>query len=162
MSGDSHFPMKKTAILPLSVLAMLVFAAACGGGSPDFSSNFVGTYSGNYTVTLTSNITGQTGSGSYQTAFTIHEGASASDLVFGGSCGMTGHASSATSFITFQNTCTVHDSSSGCDFAYNLQSGSGTKNGAALTMTIPGTATVQCPTGTDSDTLMMSWNMIEL
>src|SRR5262249_8338556 len=113
--------MRKTKILALSVLA--VFALAAGCGPADYSPNFVGTYFGNNTVTLTSNTTGLSASGSYQTAFQITPGTGASDLVFGGTCGLTGHASSATSFITFQNSCLIHDSSSNCDFTYNFQAG---------------------------------------
>jgi len=151
--------MRKTKILALSVLAMSVLAAGCG--PTDYSSNFVGTYFGNNTVALTSNTTGQTATGSYQSAFQITEGASASDLVFAGTCGLTGHARSSTSFITFQSSCFIHDSASNCDFTYNLQAGAGTKVGAALTMNIPGTATVSCPVGSDTGTLMVTWNMTE-
>jgi hypothetical protein len=153
--------MGKRVILALPLLAL---AAACGGssspsGSTDYSPNFVGTYSGTYTVSSTSSITGQPSTYAYQTAFQILAGVAASDLVFGGSCGLTGHASSASNFITFQNTCTTHDTATNCDYTYYLQAGAGTMNGTALTMGIPGTYATACPAGNDSGTLNLTWNM---
>ena len=153
--------MRKRVILSLPLLAL---AAACGGssspsGSTDYSPNYVGTYSGTYTTSFTPISTGQTSTYAYQTAFQIFAGLAASDLAFGGSCALTGHASSASNFITFQNTCTTHDTATNCDYTYYLQAGAGTLNGTTLTMRIPGTYAVQCPAGSDSGSLNLVWNM---
>jgi hypothetical protein len=156
--------MRKRVILALPVLA---FAAACGGsssspsGSTDYAPNFVGTYSGTQTASFTSSTTGQTSTNAYQTAFQIFAGVAASDLALGGSCGLTGHASSTSNFITFQNTCTSHDAGTNCDYTYYFQAGTGTKNGTALTMSIPGTYASRCPLGNDSGTMNLVWNVIQ-
>jgi hypothetical protein len=154
--------MTKRVIVALPLLAL----AACGGsnsssGSTDYSPNFVGTYSGTQTASYTSSTTGQTSTGTAQTAFQIFAGTAASDLAWGGSCGLTGHASSATNFITFQNTCTSHDPGTNCDYTYYFQAGAGTKNGTALTMGIPGTYASHCPLGNDSGTMNITWSMIK-
>jgi hypothetical protein len=134
---------------------------AAGCGSTNYAWDFLGTYFGNYTATVTYDSTGQTVSGMYQTSFQITEGPGPSDLVFAGPCGMTGYARSATRFNTFQSNCTIYDSSSNCDITYELQAGSGTKVGADLTMNIPGGVTFQCPAGNDSGTLMLAWDMTQ-
>ena len=151
--------MRKATILALSVLA--VFGLATGCGPADYSPDFVGTYFGDYVATFTSGSTGQTASAQYQTAFQISAGSGVSDLVLSGPCGMTGHASNATSFITFQAACLIHDSTSGCDITYDLQAGAGTKNGPSLTMVIPGTETFTCPVSADSGTLTLNWVMTQ-
>ena len=151
--------MRKATILALSVFAMFVLASGCGPA--DYSPDFVGTYFGDYTATFTSGSTGQTASAVYQTAFQISAGSAVSDLVLGGPCGMTGHASNPTSFITFQATCLIYDSTSGCNITYDLHAGAGTKNGPALTMVIPGTETFICPASADSGTLTLNWTMTE-
>jgi hypothetical protein len=154
--------MRKLVILALPLLAL---AAACGGsssspsGSTDYSPNYAGSYSGTSTGSSTSSATGQTSTSTSQTAFQIAAGVAASDLVFGGSCGLTGHPSSASNFITFQKTCSTHDPASNCDYTYSFQAGAGTKNGTALTMSIPGTYTSHCPAGNDSGTMNLTWNM---
>jgi len=74
---------------------------------------------------------------------------------------LTGHASSPNNFITFQTTCTTHDATSGCDYPYNLQAGAGSKNGTALAMSIPGTATIVCPTASDTGSLTINWSMTQ-
>ncbi len=155
--------MRKLLILALPPLAL---AAACGGsnspsGFTDYSPNYVGTYSGTSVASYTSSTTGQTSTGTTQTAFQIFAGTAASDLAFGGSCGLTGHASSASNFITFQNTCTTHDPGTNCDYTYYFQAGSGTKNGTALTMSIPGTYASACPLGNDSGTMNLTWYMTQ-
>lgn len=148
--------MRKAALVAVPVLAL-----AAGCGHPDYAPYYVGSYAGTETVSITSNTTGQTSTGSYQVTFQIAEGSGGSDLVFVATCGLTGHASSSNNFITFQNACTVPDATTGCDYTYNMQSGAGTKNGTAFAMSIPGTATIFCPTGNDTGTLMLTWSMTQ-
>jgi hypothetical protein len=148
--------MRKAALVAVPVLAL-----AAGCGHSDYAPYYVGTYAGIETVGITSNTTGQTSTGSYQIAFQIAQGSGGDDLVFIGTCGMTGHASSPNNFSTIQNTCTVHDATSGCDYTYNMQAGAGTKNGTAFAMSVPGTATIVCPSGSDSGTLNITWSMTQ-
>ncbi len=155
--------MGKRVILALPLLAL---AAACASSSlpsglTDYSPYYVGTYAGSETASFASSITSQTSTTTVQTAFQISAGVAASDLVFVGACGLTGHASSANNFITFQNTCTYHDTGTNCDYTYYFQAGAGTKNGTALTMNIPGTYASACPAGNDSGTMSVSWNMTQ-
>ncbi len=157
--------MGKRVILALPLLAL---AAACGSSSPpsgstDYSPYYVGTYAGSETASFASSITSQTSTTTVQTAFQISAGVAVSDLVFvfGGGCALPGHASSANNFITFQNTCTYHDTGTNCDYTYYFQAGAGTKNGIALTMSIPGTYASVCPAGNDSGTMNVSWNMTQ-
>lgn len=152
--------MRKVVLVTVPVLALI---AGCGGsshsGATDYSPYYIGTYAGTETVSITSFTTGQTSTASYQIAFQIGAGAGISDLVFGGSCGLTGHASSPNNFITFQTTCTTP--ASGCNYTYNLQAGAGSKNGTALAMSIPGTATIVCPTASDTGSLTITWSMTQ-
>jgi len=42
-----------------------------------------------------------------------------------------------------------------------LQAGAGSKNGTALAMSIPGTATIVCPTASDTGSLTINWSMTQ-
>ena len=149
----------------LLLLTVTMFLAACGGSDSahltDYSPQYVGTYSGSYTSSVTFASAGQV-SGTYNAAFQITAGTNASDLVWGGSCGLSGHASDASNFITFQTTCTAHDPASNCDYIYSFQAGNGTKNGNSMTMNLSGTATANCPGGHDSGPITAVYHVTKI
>ena len=154
----------------LLLLLMGMFLAACGGsgntnpnpGPTNYTPQYVGTYSGTYSFSFTSSTTGQFFNSTYNVAFQIAAGPNINDLVWGGTCGLDGHASDASNFITFQTTCTNHDPGTNCDYVYNFQAGTGTKNGNSLTLTIGGTATANCPAGSDSGPMTIVYHMTKV
>ncbi len=153
----------------LLLLAVALFLSACGGSDTNpnpnptnYTPQYVGTYSGTYSFSYTSSTTGGVYNSTYNVAFQITAGPNANDLVWGGSCGITGHASDASNFLTFQTTCTTHDPANNCDYVYHFQAGNGTKNGNSMTLNLSGTATANCPAGSDSGPMTVVYHVTKV